>query len=178
MPSTSGLGRQTEQQFWESEDDETFVQAENNMASTSRVATGVDKRSFEELCDSEGDEACLQALDSITVNRENNANNKRLKSHRLDAVTREGFVLTTTGFRGLCKAYYKKNFNQLADYESFLADTKPQLIELLKTLVAENAIKYTLKLESTYKIPSTDVLENRAFKTSAKTLLPETIIED
>ncbi|XP_050431043.1 uncharacterized protein LOC126839679 [Adelges cooleyi] len=178
MPSTSGLGRQAEQQFWGSADDETFVQAENNMASTSRVATGVDKRSLEELCDSEGDEACLQALDSITGNRENNANNKRLKSHRLAAVTREGFVLTTTGFRGLCKAYYKKKFNQLADYESFLAETKPQLIELLTTLVAENAIKYTLKLESTYKIPSTEVLENRAFKTCARTLLPETIIED
>ncbi|XP_050431148.1 zinc finger protein interacting with ribonucleoprotein K-like [Adelges cooleyi] len=39
MPSTSGLGRQAEQQFWGSADDETFVQAENNMASTSRVAT-------------------------------------------------------------------------------------------------------------------------------------------
>ncbi|XP_050427697.1 uncharacterized protein LOC126837790 [Adelges cooleyi] len=162
--------------------------------------------SHESFFDSEGDELCNQAYDNIPSTSANlpdyiqtpehtqsnsasgsgvgkrqrdnvNQSNTRLKRHRLAVTQADGFVLTSSGFNGLCKTFYKRNFNQLADYDSFLSETKPQLFELLRTLVAENAVKYTLKLESTYKIPSTDVLENRAFKSSARTLFQDTNIE-
>jgi len=55
----------------------------------------------------------------------------------------------------------------------------PEMIELLKTHIQHNAIKFNLKLEATYNRPNVpDSTENRAFKTSALEIFPDSDITE
>lgn len=55
----------------------------------------------------------------------------------------------------------------------------PEMIELLKTHIQHNAIKFNLKLEATYNRPNVpDSTENRAFKTSAVEIFPDSDITE
>jgi len=53
----------------------------------------------------------------------------------------------------------------------------PELVILLKTSVEKQAIKFNLKLEATYNRPNVpNTSENRAFKTSAVEIYPDSDI--
>lgn len=75
--------------------------------------------------------------------------------------------------------YYAKNINNEIIYSDFLRPLMPEMIELLKTHVQHHAIKFNLKLEATYNRPNVpDSSENRAFKTSAVEIYPDSDITE
>ncbi|XP_050545862.1 uncharacterized protein LOC126908058 [Daktulosphaira vitifoliae] len=119
----------------------------------------------------QADDICLQAEFNNTSNTENSENARRSKRQRLNMVKAPGFNLIQTVFGGMAKIFYKKNLNLCPQYQQFLDETKPELINLLVELVSENAIKFGLKLEGTYSVPHTIIEENRSFKTSARSLV-------
>ncbi|XP_022173953.1 uncharacterized protein LOC111036275 [Myzus persicae] len=75
--------------------------------------------------------------------------------------------------------YYAKNLNSTENYSVFLRSLMPELKNVLKTRVQQGAIKFNLNLEATYSLPSVlNSLENRAFKTSAVKIFPESNITE
>lgn len=56
------------------------------------------------------------------------------------------------------------------DYETFLVQSRLSIRDLLFNAVQQGLIKYSIKVESTYEIPNTEVRENRSFKTKCRTL--------
>jgi len=73
--------------------------------------------------------------------------------------------------------YYAKNTGGIQNYTDFLRSLESELKQLLKTRVQEHPIKFNLKLEASYSIPSVpNSMENRAFKTSAVEIFVESDI--
>lgn len=73
--------------------------------------------------------------------------------------------------------YYAKNINNVQNYSDFLRSLKSELINLMKSHVHHQAIKFNLKLEATYNRPNVaNSSENRAFKTSAVEIFPDSDI--
>jgi len=70
--------------------------------------------------------------------------------------------------------YYVKNTGNINNYADFIRFLEPELKHVLKTRVQEHPIKFNLKLEASYSRPSVpNLLENRAFKTSADDIFTE-----
>ncbi|KAF0755130.1 Uncharacterized protein FWK35_00006369 [Aphis craccivora] len=73
--------------------------------------------------------------------------------------------------------YYAKNITNTMIYTEFLRSLESELNKLLKTHVRDHPIKFNLKLKATYNRPNVpNSLENRAFKTSAVELFPDSDI--
>ncbi|XP_050441034.1 uncharacterized protein LOC126845988 [Adelges cooleyi] len=104
----------------------------------------------------------------------NTVGNKRKKASRLSAAAAAGqdnFIHIESTLKGKIKWFYKKNMNHAVDYTEFLNNSKPQITNILNSMVSIHPIKYNLKLEVTYSIPQQDkTSEKRAFKTSAREL--------
>ncbi|XP_050548065.1 uncharacterized protein LOC126909672, partial [Daktulosphaira vitifoliae] len=132
--------------------------------STSTNVNKGEKRTYEsDDCwdDSEIDRLCLQA----------DSKERKTKKFRMSNINDNRFSLIQKAFGGLHKTFYKKNLKQTLNYETFLEETRLELIKLLKNLLNESPIKYSLKLESTYIIPNNaEVKENRSFKTTSRSL--------
>lgn len=120
--------------------------------------------------DTDEDEICWNAYDNAFTNRGNSSIADRNKSMRM-TTTKPGFNKYKTIFNGLCTFYFKKNLNRINNYDTFLEESRSQIINLLKNHVQEGPVKYCIKLESTFIIPNTEKIENRAFKTSSRTLV-------
>lgn len=88
----------------------------------------------------------------------------------MNTVPQNGFQLVKSTFNGLCKLYFKKNIDNVKEFKPFMDLTKPHISELLSKAVEEGPLKYSLKLEATYVIPNTEIIENRAFKTLSRPL--------
>jgi len=73
--------------------------------------------------------------------------------------------------------YNAKNINYVQNYTEFLHSLKPELMNLLKTGVQVNQIKFNLKLEATYSCQhNANMMENRAFKISAVEIFTDTFL--
>jgi hypothetical protein len=94
----------------------------------------------------------------------------------MDKVTNPGMVHLKSAFNGICQDYFMKNINNENSYINFLNESKPEILNVLEKLVKEGPIKYNLILEATYNIPETSRFENRAFKTSARSIFMETCL--
>ena len=93
----------------------------------------------------------------------------------MDCVNTTGFVEINSAFGRMIIRYFRKNIENITNYRNFLDLVKPELIEKLSEQVFP--IKYNLKLEATYDIPSVDrSAQNRSFKTSAKPIFDDTDI--
>jgi len=66
---------------------------------------------------------------------------------------------------------FEKNLNNVSEYKQFFETSKLEINELLSTTVCECFVKYNLKLEATYVVLNTELIEKRAFKTSSRLLL-------
>ncbi|KAL4084385.1 hypothetical protein QTP88_028208 [Uroleucon formosanum] len=95
---------------------------------------------------------------------------------RMNATTSE-FKEVASVFNGLCKNFFKKNIKNM-DYRVFLEQSRSSIRDLLFNFLQQGPIKYSIKVESTYEIPNTDVRENRAFKTKCMTLFLDTDINN
>ncbi|KAL4107159.1 hypothetical protein QTP88_017544 [Uroleucon formosanum] len=74
--------------------------------------------------------------------------------------------------------YFAKKLNNVQNYPDFLSSLELALSGKLKSHVQEHPIKFSLKLEATYKRPNVpNSSENRAFKTSVKKIYMDTKIE-
>ncbi|KAL4084386.1 hypothetical protein QTP88_028209 [Uroleucon formosanum] len=96
---------------------------------------------------------------------------------RMNATTSE-FKEVASVFNGLCKNFFKKNIKNIMDYRVFLEQSRSSIRDLLFNFLQQGPIKYSIKVESTYEIPNTDVRENRAFKTKCMTLFLDTDINN
>jgi len=87
-----------------------------------------------------------------TVN--NSVGGNKQKKARMDKVNTAGFVEINSAFDRTVIRYFRKNIENITNYRNFLDLVKPELIEKL----SEQAypIKYNLKLEATYNLPSVD----------------------
>lgn len=88
----------------------------------------------------------------------------------MNTTTTSAFIQTKSVFNGLCQEYFKKNIDNIKKFREFLDISKPELIELLNKTVQNSPVKYNIKLEATYNISNTEIKENRAFKTSSRSL--------
>ncbi|KAL4147912.1 hypothetical protein QTP88_002239 [Uroleucon formosanum] len=113
------------------------------------------------------------------VNNYEKAEEKSRKSKRMrmNATTSE-FKEVASVFNGLCKNFFKKNIENIMDYRVFLEQSRSSIRDLLFNSVQQGPIKYSIKVESTYEIPNTDVRENRAFKTKCGMLFLDTNINN
>ncbi|XP_050524619.1 uncharacterized protein LOC126896153 [Daktulosphaira vitifoliae] len=145
-----------------------YVHSTSNYQGPSIVS--LNKRKHEDIWGGElGDQICLEADSALTSTASSTAG-RRTKKQRLEEVKTEGFQLIQSAFGGMIKNYYKKNLTLLPHYQLFLDEAKPEIIKLLTELISKDSIKFNLKLEGAYKIPHTSVIENRSFKTAARTL--------
>lgn len=103
---------------------------------------------------------------------------KRLKTIRMNHVKTSGIVLIKSTFNGLCEDYFMKNLDDIKTYNLFLKQSMPEIIDILQKKVDIGVVKFNLKLESTYIIPDTDKIENRAFKTTARAIFMETCLTE
>jgi len=81
----------------------------------------------------------------------------------MNATTSSKFVKTKSAFKGLCTEYFKKNINNIEDATEFLTISKPEVVGINDGALRQSPIKYNIK-------PHTDVKENRAFKTRARSI--------
>jgi len=100
----------------------------------------------------------------------------------MSLVQSPGFVEISSSSSRKIVWYYAKNVNNSVIYTEFFRSLESVLNHILKTRVQQGAIKFNLKLEATYNRPNVpNSSENRAFKTSAVELFPDsdvsTIIE-
>jgi len=106
-----------------------------------------------------------------------------VKKAHIELVRSPGFIETSTSANRKIVWYYAKNIDKVQNYNIFLNYLKSNLIDILKTHVKKNAIKFNLELEATYnRTRVKNSSENRAFKTSAVELFREsgisTIVEE
>jgi len=100
----------------------------------------------------------------------------RAKKARMGMVKNSGFTEISSSANRKIVWYYAKNISNVQNYVDFLHSLKPELLNLIKTHVYRHAIKFNLKLETTYNRPNVvNSSENRAFKTSAQ-IFPESDI--
>jgi len=116
----------------------------------------------------------VQVVNKFEKDEEKSRKSKRM---RMNATTSE-FKEVASVFNGLCKNFFKKNIENIIDYRTFLEQSRLSIRDLLLNAVQQGPIKYSIKLESTYEIPNTDVRENRAFKTKCRTLFLDTDINN
>ncbi|XP_022163069.1 uncharacterized protein LOC111028647 [Myzus persicae] len=96
---------------------------------------------------------------------------------RMELVRTPGLVEISSSANRKIVWYFAKNINNVQNYPDFLHSLKSDLIDILKTHVKKNAIKFHLKLEATYNRPRVEnSSEKRAFKTSALELFKESNI--
>ncbi|VVC26837.1 Hypothetical protein CINCED_3A023123 [Cinara cedri] len=70
----------------------------------------------------------------------------RVKKARLALVKTPGFIEIDSSFNRKIVWYYAKNLTNIQNYRQFFLSIKPALIDLLKSLVRNNSIKFNLKL--------------------------------
>ncbi|KAL4127055.1 hypothetical protein QTP88_011253 [Uroleucon formosanum] len=116
----------------------------------------------------------VQVVNKFEKDEEKSRKSKRM---RMNATTSE-FKEVASVFNGLCKNFFKKNIENIIDYRTFLEQSRLSIRDLLLNAVQQGPIKYSIKLESTYEVPNTDVRENRAFKTKCRTLFLDTDINN
>jgi len=103
------------------------------------------------------------------VHVENTTSRIKSKKARMDKANTSGFVEVKSAHSRKIIWYYAKNLNNFENYISFLANVKPELVELLRIIVSVNPIKFNLKLESTYNQPHVEnSSQNMSFKTAAR----------
>ncbi|CAI6344794.1 unnamed protein product [Macrosiphum euphorbiae] len=95
----------------------------------------------------------------------------------MNATTSE-FREVASVFNGLSKNFFKKNIENIMDYRVFLEQSRLSIRDLLFNSIQQGSIKYSIKVESTYEIPNTDVRENRAFKTKCRSMFLDTDINN
>jgi len=64
------------------------------------------------------------------------------------------------------------------DYRVFLEHTRHSIKDLLFNSVQQSPKIYSIKVESTYELPNTDLRVTRAFKTKCRTLFLDTTINN
>ncbi|XP_060870596.1 uncharacterized protein LOC132945009 [Metopolophium dirhodum] len=153
---------------------------------------------MDEFWSNVNDAECLEVLDTVEnlglydsqdsyttlvngkrVSSANTTSAVRLKKLRLNLVKSSGFTQISTSSNHTITWYYVKNTNNIQNYIYFLDSIKSELINLLKSIVSKNPIKFNLKLEATYNIPNVEYSsENRAFKTSAKAIFCDTGVQE
>jgi len=124
------------------------------------------------------------SLDSYTtsvngkrVSTANTTSVARVKKTRMDMVKVPGFNEILSSASHKIVWYYAKNIRNVKIYSDFLRGLMTELVSLLKTHVQKHAIKFNLKLEATYNRPNVpNSSENRAFKTSAVEIYPDSDI--
>lgn len=101
------------------------------------------------------------------------------KKARLNLVQSPGFAEISMSSNRTVTWYYIKNISCIDNYIYFLDSIKPELVNLLKSIVCKHPIKFNLKLEATYNIPHKEYSsENRTFKTSARAIFTDTGVEE
>jgi len=75
------------------------------------------------------------------------------KKARMLIVNSPGFVEISSSANRKIVWYFAKNTSGIRNYVDFLRSLKPELINLLKTRVQNNQLKFNLKLEATYNRP-------------------------
>lgn len=96
------------------------------------------------------------------MDTENQPTSKRLKKIRMKQVNSPGMTLLKSAFEGTCNNYFQRNFNEgNLNYNQFLCEIKPKVINVIKKFLENGPVKINLKLESTYIIPNTEIIENR-----------------
>ncbi|XP_022168593.1 uncharacterized protein LOC111032525, partial [Myzus persicae] len=141
------------------------------------------------------DEICMAAIDeyekqdcntdsyTVAVNGKrvstaNTTSAARAKKVRMSLVQSPGFVEISSSANRKIVWYYAKNANNTMIYTEFLRSLEPELNQILKTRVQQEAIKFNLKLEATYNRPNVpNSSENRAFKTTATEIYPDSDID-
>lgn len=64
--------------------------------------------------------------------------------------TKPGFHNMESSFKGLCKFFFKKNLENVLNFEDFLNESQSEIFSLLNDAIQNCPIKCSLKLESTY----------------------------
>ncbi|XP_050059778.1 uncharacterized protein LOC114121333 [Aphis gossypii] len=128
------------------------------------------------------DEICTTCVNGRRVSTANTTSVARMKKARMDIVKTPGFTEISSSANRKIVWYYVKNINNVHNYPDFLRSLMPELENVLKTCLKKHPIKFNLKLEAAYNRPNVpNSSENRAFKTSAVELFPDsdisTIIE-
>ncbi|XP_050063220.1 LOW QUALITY PROTEIN: uncharacterized protein LOC126552543 [Aphis gossypii] len=122
-------------------------------------------------------ESYTSAVNGKRVSVTNTTSAARAKKARMDLVKSPGFNEISSSANRKIVWYYAKNITNTKIYSDFLRPLIPELINLLKTHVQKHAIKFNLKLEATYNRPNVpNSSENRAFKTSAVEIYPDSDI--
>uniref|UniRef100_A0A2S2P7P9 Uncharacterized protein n=1 Tax=Schizaphis graminum TaxID=13262 RepID=A0A2S2P7P9_SCHGA len=104
----------------------------------------------------------------MVISTANSTSVVKVKKARMELVRSPDFIEISTSANRKIVWYYTKNIDKVQNYNIFLNYLKSNLINILKTHVKKNAIKFNLKLEATYNRPRVEnSSENRAFKTSA-----------
>jgi hypothetical protein len=100
------------------------------------------------------------------------------KKARLNLVgNNRGFVKIGDSFKNTIAWYYRKNTENIFSYSPFLQSIKSEIMSILQS--SNLPIKFNLKLEATYNTPHVENSSvNRAFKTSARSIFEDTIIEE
>lgn len=105
------------------------------------------------------------------LNSENIAGNVQLKKARLNFVNITGFVELKSAFNRKLIWYYRKNIENIFNYQDLFTLIRLELIAKLRAYSLANSIRYNLKIEATCSIPNAkNSSQNRAFKTPAKEL--------
>jgi hypothetical protein len=74
----------------------------------------------------------------------------------MDMIDLSGFIEVKSAHNRKIVWYYAKNLNNIENHIFFLESLKPELINLLRTIVKIHPIKFNLKLEATYNQPHVD----------------------
>lgn len=91
------------------------------------------------------------------------------KSIRM-TTTKTGFNSPLSAFNGTSRFYFKKNIENVLEYKEFLSLSKPEINEILSNAVQKCPLKYNLKIEARYKVPNTDITQDRSFKIASRSL--------
>ncbi|KAF0715930.1 Uncharacterized protein FWK35_00026208 [Aphis craccivora] len=76
------------------------------------------------------------------------------KKVRLNLVQSLGFVEISSSSNRIVTLYYVKNISNIENYVYFLDPIKSELVKLLKSIACKYPIKFNLKLDATYNIPT------------------------
>jgi len=93
----------------------------------------------------------------------------RIKPKNGRMVSAAGFVDVNSALDRSVIRYIRRNIEKHTNHHNFLDRIKPELIEKLREHALTNPIKYHLKLEATFNLPSVDrSAENGSLKSPAK----------
>jgi hypothetical protein len=108
----------------------------------------------------------VKTVDNYEKNEEKLRKTKRMRM----STTTSGLWEVASAFNSICKIFFKKNVENIKDYDTFLEFSKSSIRDLLYNEVQKYPIKYNIKVEVTYEIPNTEVKDNRSFKTLCTSL--------